>query len=233
MNPTALQKISYGMYIVTSRSGDKSNGQIANAVMQTTSEPATVAVCINKQNLTHEFIISSEVFVVSLLHIEAPMSLISKFGYKSGRDIDKFEGITYRKGITGAPIVMDNAIAYLECQLIDQFDAGTHTIFVGKVLDADILADGEPMTYAFYHLVKGGVSPKNAPTYIKPNESTAKSVKSQDPKYQCMICGYIYDPARGDRDSGVEPNTPFDRLPHSWVCPICGADRSAFKQIES
>ena len=232
MNLKALHKISYGMYVVTTRMGERINGQIANAVMQTTSEPATVAVCLNKKNLTHEFILASRIFTISVLSTEASMALIGNFGYKSGRDADKFDGINYHNGTMGAPIVTDNAIAYIECELLDHFDAGTHTIFLGKVVDADILADGEPMTYAFYHIVKGGISPKNAPTYIKPDDDLEKTTEAKMRRYQCTVCGYIYDPAKGDPIWNIEPGTPFDELPYNWVCPICGADKSAFKPVE-
>ena len=96
MNNRTLHKISYGLYIVSSKKGDKLNGQIANTVFQITSEPPTIAVSINKGNLTHDYIAQSGVFTVSILSEQAPMELIGKFGFKSGRDIDKFAGIDYK-----------------------------------------------------------------------------------------------------------------------------------------
>ncbi len=167
MNLKTLWKISYGLYIVSSKKGDKLNGQIANTVFQVTAEPPTIAVSINTQNLTHEFIGDSEVFSVSILSVETPLRFIGQFGFKSGRDIDKFKDVEYKIGVTGAPIVLDNSIGYLEVEVIDKLDVGTHTIFVGKVIDAEILNDKEPMTYAYYHEVKRGRAPKTAPTYIK------------------------------------------------------------------
>ena len=167
MNLKALHKISYGLYVVTSRKGDNFNGQIANTIFQITSEPATIAASINKQNFTHEFIRESSVFVVSVLSKNTPLKFIGHFGFKSGRDIDKFKGTNYKVGRTGAPIVLDHAVAYLEAEVIKEVDAGTHTIFIGKVVDAEILTNEEPMTYAYYHLIKRGVTPKAAPTYIK------------------------------------------------------------------
>ncbi len=91
MNMRAVQKMCYGVYIISSKKDDKINGQIANTAFQITSEPATVAISINKQNLTHEYIEASKVFTISILSKDAPMTLIGNFGFKSGRDINKFE----------------------------------------------------------------------------------------------------------------------------------------------
>ncbi len=233
MNLKALYKISYGVYIVASKKGDKFNGQIANTVFQVTSEPPQIAISINKSNLTHEFIESSGVFTVSVLSTETPMTQIGKFGFKSGRDIDKFESTNYKVGKTGAPIVLDNALAYLECEVVKSLDTGTHTIFVGRIVDADVLSDGEPMTYAYYHQIKKGKSPKTAPTYIADGEGTRTKKESKKmAKYRCQICGYIYDPEEGDPDSGIKPGTPFEELPDDWVCPICGAGKEDFEKVE-
>lgn len=167
MNPKTLHKIPYGLYIVTSRKGDRLNGQIANAIFQVTAEPQTVAVSINKKNLTHEYIQDSKVFAASILCQNTPMTFIGLFGFKSGRAVDKFKGTHYRVGVTGAPIVLDYCLAYFEARVIAELSVGTHTIFIGTVEDADILKEDQAMTYQYYHEIKGGKSPKNAPTYIK------------------------------------------------------------------
>ena len=117
MNLKALFKLSYGVYVVTSKKNGSINGQIANTVFQVTSEPPTVAVSINKSNLTHEFIKEAKVFVASVLWQETPLTFIGNFGFKSGRDTDKFNGISYKIGDTGAPIVLDNAVSYLEARV--------------------------------------------------------------------------------------------------------------------
>jgi len=166
MNLKALYKLSYGLYVVCSRKGDRFNGQIANTVFQITSEPPTVAASINKNNLTHEFIKESKVFTASALRRDTPLSFIGHFGFKSGRDIDKLEGISYKMGKTQAPVVIDNAIAYLEARVTQEVDVGTHTIFVGEIVDADIISEEECMTYAYYHQVKRGTTPKTAPTFL-------------------------------------------------------------------
>jgi len=167
MNQKTFYKISYGLYVVSSKRDGKLNGQIANTVFQVTSEPPTIAISINKQNLTNEFIQKSKVFTISILSKETPMKFIGHFGFKSGKDLNKFKDINYKVGITYAPIVMENSIGYLEAEVINAIDAGTHTIFVGKVINAEILNNSEPMTYAYYHQIKGGKSPKTAPTYIR------------------------------------------------------------------
>jgi len=233
MDKKALHKISYGLYIVSSKKGDKFNGQIANTVFQTTAEPPMVAICINKKNLTHEFIQKSKVFTISILSKETPMKFIGLFGFRSGRDLDKFKDVNYKSSATGVPIVLDNTIGYLECEVISSMDAKSHTLFLGKVLNAEIINGREPMTYAYYHEVKGGVSPKTAPTYIKKEKIKEKLKKEERmEKYECLVCGYIYDPEKGDPDSGVEPGTPFEKLPDDWVCPECGAGKDEFEKVE-
>ncbi len=233
MNEKTLHKISYGLYIVSSKKGDKFNGQIANTVFQTTAEPPMVAVCINKKNLTHEFIKKSKIFTISILSKETPMKFIGLFGFRSGRDLDKFKDVNYKSGAAGVPIVLDNTIGYLECEVISSMDAKSHTLFLAKVLDAEIIKDGEPMTYSYYHEVKGGISPKTAPTYIK-NEKIKEKPKMEVKmaKYKCTVCGYIYDPEKGDPDSGIKPGTPFEELPEDWVCPECGVGKDEFEKVE-
>ena len=167
MNQNALHKIAYGLYVVTSSKDDKINGQIANTVFQITSKPPTLAVSINKENYTHEFIKQSRSFVVNVLDRDSEMVFIGRFGFKCGRDIDKFDGIKYRLSQSGNPILEETSVAYLEIRVEKEVDMGTHTVFIGEIVDGDIMSDGEPMTYAYYHLVKKGKAPKAAPTYIE------------------------------------------------------------------
>lgn len=228
MNPRALHKLGYGMYLVSSRKGDRLNGQIANTVFQITSEPPTIAVSINKSNLTHEFIKESKVFVVSVLCQDTPLSFIGRFGFKSGRDIDKFEGINYKVGKTQAPVVIDNAVAYLEARVTQEIDVGTHTVFIGELVDADVLKEDVCMTYDHYHQVKRGTTPKTAPSYVEEKKEATPEMA----KYRCIVCGYIYDPENGDPDGGIEPGTLFEALPDNWVCPVCGAAKSEFERVE-
>ena len=230
MDHKALQKISYGLYVVTSISRDnRPNGQIADVVFQACSEPPLVGICINQQNLTNKYIGESSVFAISILAQATDMKFIGHFGFKSGRDFDKFAGIKYKTGITRAPIVLDNALAYIEAEVLSRMDAGTHTIFLGKVAAAEVLVSGEPMTYAYYREIKKGLLPKNAPGYIK--EETSKQGRPTM-KYRCTVCGYIYEPEKGDPDSGIKPGTSFELLPGDWVCPVCGAGKDKFEPVK-
>ena len=227
MNTKALYKISYGVYVVCSVKGGKINGQIANTVIQVASEPPTIAVSINKDNLTHEYIKESGVFTASILCQDTPLSFIGNFGFKSGRDTNKFEGINYKTGTTGAPVVTDYSTAYMEVRITRELDVGTHTMFIGELVDADVLTEDTCMTYEYYHQVKKGTTPKSAPSYVEKKEE-----KSGMKKYECSVCGYIYDPAEGDPDSGIAPGTAFEDLPDDWVCPICGAAKDDFREAE-
>jgi len=227
MDKSAFFKLSYGLYVVTSQKKGLLNGQIANTAIQITSDPPTIAISINRQNLTHEFIQASKTFAVSILSKTTPMPFIGHFGFKCGRDFNKFENLNYKTGITGAPIVLDNTIAYIEAEVVRELDCGTHTIFIGEVRDCGILKSGdEPMTYAYYHEVKGGKSPKTAPTY----QETQKPPIKKSEKYTCTVCGYIYDSEKGDPESGIKPGTPFEDIPADWTCPVCGADKSMFEK---
>jgi len=228
MNQKALYKLGYGLYVVCSKKDDKLNGQIANTVFQVCSEPPIIAVALNKQNLTNEFVSASKVFTVSILSQDTPLSFIGGFGFKSGREVDKLKGINYKLGETGAPIVLDNALAYLEAKVINQVEVGTHTIFIGEIVTADVVKEGEPMTYAYYHEVKRGSTPKTAPSYIEEKREAAPKTA----RYKCTVCGYIYDPELGDPDGGIKPGTPFERLPDDWVCPVCGASKDQFEKVE-
>jgi flavin reductase (DIM6/NTAB) family NADH-FMN oxidoreductase RutF/rubredoxin len=227
MDLKALYKIGYGLYVVTSVKGEKLNGQIANTVFQITSEPPTVAVSINKSNLTWEFIKESRVFAVSVLCQDTPLDFIGRFGFKSGRDTNKLEGIDYKIGQTKAPIVIDNAVSYLEVEVVNEMDMGTHTVFAGRVVNAEVLTDEPCMTYEYYHQIKRGVTPKTAPSYVEEKKSEAP----ESGKYRCTVCGWIYDPEIGDPDGGIAPGTPFDEIPDDWVCPVCGAAKSAFEKL--
>ena len=219
------------MYIVCSEYDDIANGQIVNAIMQVTADPPTIAVSINRQNYTHELIIKSKKLTVSILDIDTPMSLIGTFGFKCGRTVNKMEHVICIQRKNMIPIITDHTLAYIEASLINHMDVGTHTIFIGEVTNADLLTDSEPMTYEYYHLVKGGLSPKNAPTYVgTQTEKTTKNGGKKMDKYVCTVCGYIYDPEEGDPDNGVKPGTAFEDVPGDWVCPVCGAGKEAFEK---
>jgi flavin reductase (DIM6/NTAB) family NADH-FMN oxidoreductase RutF/rubredoxin len=227
LDTKGLYKLSYGMYVVTSGKEGKSNGQIANTVVQISSDPPTIAVAINKKNYTHEIIKESGVFAVSVLSKETPLSFIGNFGFKSGRNTNKFQGINWQAGTICPKIVLDNTVAYMEAKVVKEVDVSTHTIFIGEVTDTKVLNDQEPMTYDYYHQIKKGTTPASAPTFMQPGKKAPATAVGL--KYECKVCGYVYDPAVGDPDSGIPPGTPFDKLLDSWVCPICRASKSQFQ----
>jgi len=227
MDVKALYLVTYGLYVIGSHKGDKLNAQIANTIFQVCSEPIKLAVAINRNNYTHELITASKVFTVSILEKDTPLSFIGNFGFKSGRDTDKLHGINYKLSPNKAPIVLDNTLAYLELKVDNQVDVSTHTLFIGELVDADIIKNGEPLTYAYYQQVKRGTTPKAAPSYVE----LKKEAKPGMTKYKCVVCGYIYDPELGDPDGGIQPGTPFEKIPDNWVCPVCGASKDMFEKV--
>ncbi len=230
MNSKALYNLSYGLYVISSKKGSRLNGQVANTVFQISSEPMTIAISLNKKNLTNEYVRESKSFVVSVLSQDAPLSLIGQFGFKSGRDTDKFNGVNYLLSQDGTPYLVDNTLAYIGARVISEIDALTHTVFIGEVMEAEVLKEGTPMTYAYYQQVKKGGVSQNAPTYIKSQAPEAVAA-GKTGKFTCSVCGYTYDPEIGDPDNGVPAGTPFEKLSSDWVCPVCGAAKSEFKEI--
>ena len=163
MNKSAFYNLSYGVYICTTWDGDKPTGCIANSAMQITSEPATVAVSINHDNYTHECIEKCGYFALTILSEKVNPRLIGKFGFFSGRDKDKFDGVPYT--VREKLPVPDEGCTYIVCKVTNKMETSTHTVFLGEAIDADILSSETPMTYAYYHKVIKGKAPKTAPTY--------------------------------------------------------------------
>ena len=228
----SLFKLSYPMCIVSSIKAARYNGCIINTVFQIVPEPPMVAVSVNRQCLTHEFITDSKIFTVSVLSEGTPMPFIGKFGFRTGWDIDKFEHIRYKIGQTGVPIVLDNTVAFIEAEVIESIDVETHTLFIAKIAACRSLdGQAEPMTYAYYRDIKHGRTPKTAATYIKIKPNTKERIEKMK-KYKCLMCGYIYDPAVGDPENDVEAGTAFEDLPDDWVCPECGAGKDEFEPVE-
>lgn len=234
MDLKTLHKISYGLYVICSKNDDTYNGQIANAVFQITANPPIVAISINKDNFTHELIMKSKVCSISILSEETSMKFIGTFGFKSGKDIDKLKDVEYIIGKTETPIIKDYTIGAVELEVKDSIDVGTHTLFIGEVVNAELFNDDPPMTYEYYHIIKGGYSPKTAPTFYKEMDKQSKSEKEEKKmdKYVCDVCGYVYDPSVGDPDNDIAPGTAFEDIPDDWVCPVCGAPKSEFSKEE-
>lgn len=220
----AFSKVSYGLYIVSSGNKNSGNGYISNTVFQVTAEPPRFAVSCNKDNYTAKFISESGAFAISVLHVDADPDIIGRFGYKSGKDFDKLSGMTVKYGETGVPIVLNDSIAFLECKVVQSIDVGSHILFIGELLQAELTASTkEAMTYQHYRQVRKGFSPKNAPTYIDKLKSDNQELRGGLKKFECTACGYIYDEA--------EHEVRFADLPEDWICPVCASEKSEFIEI--
>jgi flavin reductase (DIM6/NTAB) family NADH-FMN oxidoreductase RutF/rubredoxin len=212
------------LYIVSSGDKIKGNGYISNTVFQVSSKPAMFAACCNKNNFTAGLIIKSGCFAVSVLHQDTSPDIFGRFGYKSGKNFNKLEGMQIKYGETGTPIILNDSIAFLECKVVQTFDVGTHFMFIGELVQSEIINDAkEPITYLYYRQVKKGLSPENAPTYIDKSKLEPKVQKADLKKFKCTNCGYIYDEA----SEGIK----FSDLPDDWVCPVCGAEKLDFEEI--
>ena len=205
MDKKAFYDLSYGVYLCSSWDKGRPVGCVANSAVQITSDPATVAVSLNHDNYTNQCVKDTGYFAVAILGEDADPLLIGKFGFYSSKDKDKFADVPY--AVRGKLPVVDGCLSWISCKVVSSMETSTHTVFLGEVIDAGVLADGVPMTYAYYHKVLKGKTAANAPTYQA--EETAGG------RYVCKICGYVYD---GD--------VPFEQLPEDWTCPVCGAPKS-------
>ncbi len=226
-------KVSYGLYMVSSKFQDTKAGYIANTVFQVTANPPKFGISCNKDNFTSEIMKKSGAFAFSVLGEQASPGLIGDFGYRSGKEIDKFRGVNYFIGETGSPIVTDSCVAWFDCKITDTFDVGTHLLFIGEAIASDLInLDIKPLTYNYYREVMKGFSPKNAPTYVEKSQIKGEILQKvfENELWQCQLCHYTYESEKGDPISGIEPGTKFEDLPDDWTCPICGADKSMFER---
>ena len=173
---TALFNIGYGLYVVTSKDGDKDNGLIVNTVTQVTNTPNRIAVTINKQNYSHHIIKQTGVMNVNCLSVEAPFSVFEKFGFVSGRVKDKFEGEEVIRSDNGLVFLNQYINSFMSLKVEDYVDLGTHGMFICSVTEARVLSDKETMTYTYYQ--------KN----VKPKPET-EGKKG----FVCKVCGYVYE----------------------------------------
>lgn len=231
MDTTIFRSMSYGVYIVSTMDGERPTGCVANSIMQITSSPATIAISINHDNYTNGCIERTGKFAFSILAEKSDPGLIGTFGFQSGRDADKFQSVDYEM-VQGVPVVKLTC-GYVVCKVIDKMETATHTVFLGEVIDTGAYEEmGDAMTYAYYHKVVKGKSPKNAPTYLPEEPENAEKAKKavnmekeektaqnsgKKVKYVCQVCGYVYE---------------GDPLPEDYKCPVCkvGADR--FTRVE-
>lgn len=176
MDLKALHNISYGLYVVTSNDGAKDNGLIVNTAIQVTSTPARIAVTINKQNYSHEVIRRTGILNVNCLDETAPFSLFQNFGFRSGRDADKFQGIRERRSENGLRLLPGHINAWMSLKVDSYVDLGTHGMFLCDLTGAEAVSREETMTYSYYHQ---NVKPK-------PEEKKKKG-------YVCKVCGWVYE----------------------------------------
>lgn len=245
MNFSAFHKLTYGLYIIATEHEGEKVGYIANTAFQVTAEPSQIAISCNRNNYTAQKILDSKMFSISVLKKEVDTSLIGKFGFMSGADIDKFQGVEIMTAKTGAPVVINSSVAWFDCKVLNFLELGTHFLIIAEVVDGDVLSHEDPLTYSYYHEKYKMRSPKNAPTYIDEEKLVSEpEIKQADYRtvepaenviadgvYACKICGYQYDPKEGDPSMGIAPGTSFKDLPEDYRCPICNADKDLFSRL--
>lgn len=214
----AYRAISCGLYVVSSSDRAKPVGCVINTFLQVTSSPAQVSIAINKENVTAQAIDKTKAFEVSLLDEETPMELIGTFGFHSSADTDKFDEWENSKSEQNLTYLTQNTVAHFSARVVNQIDLGTHLLFIGEVLAAEVLSEKSPMSYAYYHQVKGGKTPPKASSYNGGESGEAKAQNATEKKvaWRCTICGHI---------------EYVDELPDDYVCPICGVGKEKFEKI--
>ena len=201
VDPTAMFKLSYGLFVLTAKDGEKDNGCIINTVMQVTDVKKRIAIAVNKANYTHDMIKKTGVFNVSVLTTEAPFKLFKQFGFQSGRDTDKFaEGGAEVRTANGLRYVPEYANAVISGKVVEEHEYDTHTLFVAEVTEAAVLSNVPSVTYQYYF---DHIKPQPQPT----TEKTG---------YVCKICGYIYE---------------GDTLPEDFICPLCKHGAADFEKL--
>ncbi|WP_024822796.1 flavin reductase family protein [Aminobacterium mobile] len=166
IDPRALFTVSYGVYILSTEWEEKKNGQIINAFMQLTGDPICVAACLHKDNYTTELLEKSRRFSLSVLEDATPLKFIGVFGFRCGRDFDKFNACSYTISESGLPVVTDYALASIEGEVLSVTDIFTHKLFIAQVRAATVLKEGKPLLYSDYHTIKKGKSPERAPSAV-------------------------------------------------------------------
>lgn len=210
-----LTTLSYGMFAVGAKGAVAPNACIVNTVIQISSYPMTIAVSINHSNYTNECIKQSGMFTVSVLSENTSGAVIGALGFNSGRDGNKLRNVRHKILQEGAPVIQEDICCWFLCKVVHSVETVTHTIFIAEPVAGSEAIKGKPMTYEFYTTVIKGKSPKFAPTYIPEEEEKSE-------KHTCSICKFDYS----------DPLIPFEELPDSWVCPICGAPKSVFRKTE-
>lgn len=205
-----LRKLSYGVYAVLAMDGQRPTGCIVNTVFQISSQPALIAISMNKENYTYEVIKRSGRFSVSILSEDTRREVITELGFRSGRDTNKLTDLDYYT-LDELPVLREECSGAFTCDVRSMTDAGTHFVILAEVKEESNGTEIAPMTYRYYHEVIKGGAPKNAPTY-EPEEKVASEVR-----YVCDVCGYIHE---GD----------INDEPDDFRCPRCGVKKEYFKK---
>ena len=191
MDMNTMNKISYGLYVLTAQENGKDNGCIVNTVQQVTVDPCAVSVAVNKLNYTHDMILRTGLLNLSVLTEDAPFAIFQRYGFASGRDTDKFDGVPEARTANGLRYITQSTNAVISCKVVSTVDCGTHTLFIAEVTEAKILSEDPSVTYQFYF------------DHIKPKPQPSAEKKSG---WVCKICGYVYE---------------GEELPADYVCPLC------------
>ena len=227
----AFRSLSYGLYIVTAKAGETQAGCVVNTFAQVTSQPPQASIAINKDNFTTGVILEAGEFEVSVLAQDAPMELIGRFGFHTSADTDKFSDTQTALDEAGIPYVTEHVVAHFRVHVKQTMDLGTHIYIMGEVVESSVLSKDEPMTYPYYHQVKGGKTPPKASSYEGPADAgatdgapagspsgdSAPADESSKFAWRCTICGHIEYVAE---------------LPDDFTCPICGVGKEMFERIE-
>ena len=201
VEPNAMFKLSYGLFVLTAREANRDNGCIINTVTQLTDSPKRISIAVNKQNLTHDMILKTGVFNVSILSERAPFAIFKHYGFQSGREVDKFAGVpALARAQNGIYYLPDSTNAFLSGKVTQTIDLGTHTLFIADVTEARVLSDAPSMTYAYYF---ENVKPKPAALEKKTG-------------WVCKICGYVYE---------------GEELPEDFICPLCKHGAEDFEKL--
>ena len=206
MDSKVLNKLSYGLFVLTTSKDGKDNGCITNTAIQAASDPLTISVAVNKANLTCEMIEATKKFTISIISEDATFDLFKHFGYQSGRDVDKFADFTDCKRVFNDTLAITKGTnAYISVYVVDQVDLGSHILFVGKPTDGEILSDVPSATYAYYF------------ANIKPKPEKVGKTEDGKTVWRCKICGYEY---------------VGEELPEDFICPICKHPASDFEKVK-
>ena len=200
---SALFKLSYGLFVLTAREGKKDNGCIINTAVQLTSNPCRISIAVNKQNYTHDMIVRTGIFNLSVLTEEAPFEVFTHFGFQSGKNVNKFENCeSENRTGNGVLYIPKYTNAVISCSVVSEVDCGSHTLFICDVCETKILSSVPSVTYQYYF------------DNIKPKPEKKAEVKKG---YVCKICGYVYE---------GEP------LPPDFICPICKHGAEDFEPLK-